>query len=203
MHEFPWWPNLSWASTTTVYFQDLGITRARNCLPESMMCLYSSPFTWVKISNSCYSALPFNNHLEICLQNGSVLCICSNVSNLSTVSSFGVGVVSWEICGETSGCGIEVVLGEVFCVWLLVLKVGLSVCVAVSMLTVVDVNVGSTNHERQSAALFLAPGIHSKVIFYVASSRLHLLIWLFAFFPLRNFASGLWSLFRVMSVPCR
>ena len=43
-----------------------------------------------------------------------------------------------------------------------------------------DVDVTSTNHERQSAALFLAPEIHSKVILYVASSRLHLLT-LFAF----------------------
>ena len=37
---------------------------------------------------------------------------------------------------------------------------------AVSMLTDVD-EVGFTNLERQSAALFLAPEIHSKVIFYV------------------------------------
>ena len=49
-------------------------------------------------------------------------------------------------------------------------------CVTVSMLTGVGVVVGgSTNHERQSAALFLAPEIHSKVILYVASSRLNLL----------------------------
>ena len=72
------------------------------------------------------------------------------------------------------------------------LKSGPSVCVAISMLTVVVVDVvGSTNHESQSAALFLAPEIHSKVILYVASSRLHLLTLLFAFFPFRYFASGL------------
>ena len=51
--------------------------------------------------------------------------------------------------------------------------------------------VGSTNHERQSTALVLAPEIHSKVILYVVSSRLHLLTLLFAFFSYRNFASGL------------
>ena len=164
MHEFPWWPSLLWASTKTVYFQDFRMTRARTCLPESMTCLYSNPFMWVKVSNSCCSALPFNNHLEIHSQNRSVLCICSKASHLSAVSSFGVGVVSWEIYGETLGCGHEVVWGEVFCVWLLVLKAGLSVCVAVNMLTVVDVDVGSTKHKRQSAALFLAPEIHSKVI---------------------------------------
>ena len=64
-------------------------------------------------------------------------------------------------------------------------------------------NVGSTNNERQSAALFLAPEIHSKVILYVASSRLHLLTLLFAFFPFRNHASGLWSFLTVMLAPCR
>ena len=68
---------------------------------------------------------------------------------------------------------------------------GPSVGEAVSMLTDVDVEVGFTNQERQSAALFLAPEIHSKVILYVASSRLHLLTLLFAFFPFRNHASGL------------
>ena len=52
------------------------------------------------------------------------------------------------------------------------------------MLTDVDVEVGFTNHESQSAALFLAPEIHSKVILYVVSSRLHLLTLLLAFFHL-------------------
>ena len=68
---------------------------------------------------------------------------------------------------------------------------GPSLCVVVSILTVVGVNVSHTNCERESAALFLAPEIHSNVILYVVSSRLHLLTLLFAFFPFRNFASGL------------
>ena len=55
---------------------------------------------------------------------------------------------------------------------------------SVSVLTVVDVNVGSTNHRRQSVALFFTPEIHSKVILWVASFRLHLLTVLFAFFHL-------------------
>ena len=90
----------------TVYFQHLGITRARNCLPESVTCLYNSPLTWVKVSNSCCGALLFNSHLKIHLQNWSVLCICSNASNLSAVSGLGAGVVSWEILGEISGCAV-------------------------------------------------------------------------------------------------
>ena len=52
------------------------------------------------------------------------------------------------------------------------------------MLTDVGVEVGFTNCERQSAALFLAPEIHLKVILHVASSRLHLLTLLLAFFHL-------------------
>ena len=43
------------------------------------------------------------------------------------------------------------------------------------MLTHVDVEVGFTNHERQSAAMFCATEIHSKAIMCVASSKLHLL----------------------------
>ena len=49
------------------------------------------------------------------------------------------------------------------------------------MLTDLDVEVGFTSHERQSDALFLASEIHSKVILYVASSRLHLLTLLLAY----------------------
>ena len=71
------------------------------------------------------------------------------------------------------------------------------------MLTDADVEVGFTNLERQSAALFLAPEIHSKVILYVASSRLHLLTLLLAFLPFRNCASSLWSFLIVMLAPCR
>ena len=200
MCELPWWPNLSWASTKTVYFQHFGITRARNCLPESMTCLYNSPFTWVKVLNSCCGALPFNSHLEICLQNRSVLCICSNASNLSAVSGFGVIVISWEILGEILGCGVEV-LGEVFCIRLPVLKAGQSVWEAVSMLTDVSVDVGFTNCERQWANLFLAPEIHSKVILYVVSSRLHLFALSLAFFPFSNHVCGLWSFLQWCQCP--
>ena len=71
------------------------------------------------------------------------------------------------------------------------------------MLTDVDVKMGFTNLERQSAALFLVLEIHSKVIWYVASSRLPLLTLLLAFFPFRNCAKGLWSFLTVMLAPCR
>ena len=67
----------------------------------------------------------------------------------------------------------------------------------------IDVLVGVTNLERQSAALFLAPEIHSKEMLYVVSSRLHLLTLLLVFFPLRNHARGLWSFQTMMSAPCK
>ena len=90
------------------------------------------------------------------------------------------------------GCGVEVVSGESFFVQLIVFEAGLSVCVTVSMLTVAGTVIScSTNHERQFAALFLAPEIHSKVMLYVVSSRLHLLTLLLAFLPFKNFARGL------------
>ena len=66
-----------------------------------------------------------------------------------------------------------------------------------------DVVVGVTNLKRQSVALFLAPEIHSNVILYVASSRLHLFTLLLMFLPLRNHARGLWSFWTMISGPCR
>ena len=53
---------------------------------------------------------------------------------------------------------------------------------AVNMLT--DVLVGVTNLERQSAALFLAPEIHSKEMLYVTSSRLHLVKFVISVFAI-------------------
>ena len=55
----------------------------------------------------------------------------------------------------------------------------------------IDVPVGKTSLERQSAALCLAPEIHSKVILYMVSSRLHLFTLLLVFLPLRNHTRGL------------
>ena len=63
--------------------------------------------------------------------------------------------------------------------------------------------VGVTNLERQSAALFLAPEIHSKEMLYVVSSELYLLTLLLVFFPLRKHAKGLWSFLTMMSAPCK
>ena len=81
--------------------------------------------------------------------------------------------------------GVRGVLGYDFLVW----KAGPSLEEAVNML--IDVLVGVTNLERQSAALFLAPEIHSKEMLYVATCKLHLLTLLLVFFPCRKHARGL------------
>ena len=183
-----------------VNFHDFGITNVRNFFPASKMCLYRSPFTWVKVSNLRYGALPFNSLLEMCLQKGSALYICSRASRWSAVSDFGVGVTSWDMWSAAS-VGMVEVESEVIWVWLLVWKAGLSLKEAVSIL--IDVPVGDTNLERQSAALFLAPEIHSNEMLYVASSRLHLFTLLLVFLPLRNHTKGLWSFWTMMSAPCK
>ena len=67
----------------------------------------------------------------------------------------------------------------------------------------IDVLVGVTNLDRQSAALFLAPEIHSKEMLYVVSSKLHLLTLLLVFFLLRKHARGLWPFLTIILVPCR
>ena len=88
-------------------------------------------------------------------------CICSRASWQLAVIVFGVGLLFWVMCG----CGMAGEVGtesELFCVWLLVWKTGPSIIEAVSMLMVFSL--GETSLERQSAALFCSPDIHSKVI---------------------------------------
>ena len=162
---FPWCPSLSWASTRTVYFQELGMTRARNFCPESIMCLYKNPLIWVKRSVSCCGALPFDKPFDMHLQSGSVFCIWRRASNLSTVRVLGVGVVSGETSGVVFSSVVELFDVDCCLVWLLVLKVGPSNWVTVSTLIIAGaVGSCSTSLERQSAALFLAPEIYSNVM---------------------------------------
>ena len=97
----------------------------------------------------------------MCLQKGSVCCICSKASWQPSVKDFGVGLLFWETCGCGITGGVEAE-SDVLCMWLLVWKAGPSFTEAVNML--MEFPVGETNLERQSAALFLAPEIHSKVI---------------------------------------
>ena len=94
-------------------------------------------------------------------RKGLWCCIWSKASLRSSVMDFGVGSLSWEMCG----CGVSWGVGvgsEIFCVWLLVWKARPSGVGVVSML--MEVPVFGINLDRQSAALFFAPDIHSKVM---------------------------------------
>ena len=152
---------------------------------------------------SCFGTFLFDSHFEICLQKGSVFCICSSASNLSVDKDVSIVFpVSVSTGAVVSICGVES-LDECCCVaLLLMLNASTSECVVDSMLIVVGWFGGnSTRCDRQSAALLCVPNIHSKVILYVASSSPHLLTLLFAFFPIRNLASSLWSFLTIILAP--
>ena len=159
----------------------------------------------MKRSALCFGAFPFDSPFEIHLQNGSVFCICRSASNLSADKEFGVVFPVSVVTGTAaSACGVGSLDECCWAVLLLVLNAGPSMCVVDSMLTSVGLLWGnSTKHDRQSAALLHAPDIHLKVMLYVASSSTHLLTLLFAFFPLRNLANGLWSFLTITSAPWR
>ena len=146
---------------------------------------------------------PLDRCFEICLQKGSVFCICSSASSLPADKDFSlVFPVSVTTGTVASVCGVGSLDEHCWAVLLLVLNAGPSGCVADSMLIVVGLFWGnSTRYDRQSAALLRAPDIHSKVMLYVASSSPHLLTLFFAFFSLRNLASGLWSFLTITSAP--
>ena len=102
-----------------VNFHDLGMIRAKNCLPASDTCLYSKPLTCVKVSDSWCGALPFNSHLEMHLQKGSMLCIWSRASWRLPVMDFGVGWLSGDCCG-CDAMGVIGVVSGILSVQLLV-----------------------------------------------------------------------------------
>ena len=163
-------------------------------LPESITCLYNKPLTCVKRSVLCCGAFPFDSHLDILLQKGSVFCICRRACNMSAVRDFGVGSFASDTLGVISGCEVDVSIERHSWAQLLVLNAGPSVSVTDNMLIDAGLSWGnSTRHERQSVALLCAPEIHSNVMLYVANSSPQLLNLLFTFFLLRNLLSGLWS----------
>ena len=96
---------------STVYFHALGMTRAKNFWFESVTCLYSNPLICRKRSALCFGALPFDRHLEMHLQNGSVLYICSSTCNLSLVRGFsmasGVSVMLVKSSESVSVLGVR------------------------------------------------------------------------------------------------
>ena len=146
------------------------------------------------MSNLWWGAFPVINHLEMCLQNGSVLCICNKVTLQSPVR--GSEVFTLVESGGVASIDALVLLQ--------VQEAGLSTGDAVTELMKMLVTAAlflrtSTNHDRQSVALLRALDIYLKVILYVANSSDHQFTLLLLFLPLRNFWKGLWSLYTMMS----
>ena len=136
----------------------------------------------------------------MCFQNGSALWICSKVSLWSPVRGRDVFTFMVSCC---DGDGIA--FTDAFAL-LWVHAVGLSVGDAATELMRLLAAAGlvgtTTSQDRQSAALFHAPYIHSKVMLCVANSSDQQFT-LFVFLPLRNFCNGLWSLHMMMFDPWR
>ena len=89
---------------------------------------------------SCLGAFPFDSRcLEMHLQKGSVLFLCSSACNLSSVSSFGaisgvsLTLVIHGVAVSVLGCGVRLLVMLLCAVLLLVLNVGPSWLVAVSI----------------------------------------------------------------------
>ena len=138
------------------------------------------------------------SYLEMCLQDWSVLWICSKVSLWSPVR--GGGVCTLVVSGVIAFTDALVLLW----VWVLGPSAGDAVIELMRMLVASASFPGtSTNHDRWSTALFHALVIHLKLILYVANSSDYQFTLLLAFFPLRNLWKGLWSLCTTMSDPWR
>ena len=149
-----------------------------------------------KRSASCVGVFLFDRCLGMCLHKGSVLCICRSACSISSVSGFGMtsGVsVTLVISGVTIfviGCRVRSSVMLHWAVLLLVWNVGPSWLVTDNIWTVACLSCGSsTSLERQSAALFQAPDIHSKVC-YMLLVLILICLPCCSHFPLRNLASG-------------
>ena len=176
------------------------MTSAKNFLFESITFMWSRPLTCMNVSTSCEDALPLNGYLEIHLQKGSVLCISWTESLWSSMR--GGGAFTLSVVDASVGGVVSVSLSILLWVWV----AGPSGVVVNNMwietLEVAGVSLTSTNYGIQSAALMQAPDFVSTVMLYVASSRDHLLLLMFAFLLFRNFCKGLQSLQTTMSDPC-
>ena len=128
-----------------------------------------------KVFNSCSGAVLLSNLFTMHLQKGSVDCISFIEVPLGLFSQLLLVVLLLIVVPEVSPLSQ---IGSIGCSFLVSLMVGvflipLLVVTALTMFIRVGfVLLGffwcllgsSTNHERQSAALFLAPEIHSNVM---------------------------------------
>ena len=128
-----------------------------------------------KVFNSCSGAVLLSNLFTMHLQKGSVNCIYFIEVSLGLFSQLLLVVLLLIIVSEVSplskigstGCGFSVSLTVgVFLIPLLVVT-ALTMFIRVGFVPLGFFwcfSGSSTSHERQSAALFLAPEIHSNVM---------------------------------------
>ena len=152
---------------------------------------------WVKASASWWGALLLSKHLEMCLQNGSVLYICSKVSLQSSMRSRGAFTLLISCCDDNGiasvGAFVLLLVGAIHP------SAGDAGTELMRILAAAGLLGTSNNQDRQSAVLFHAPNNHSKVMLYVANLSDHWFTLLFMFLQLRNFCKSLWLLNTVMS----
>ena len=135
----------------------LGMASAKNLWFESSLCLLMRPLMCVNVFTSCEGALPLSNLLEICLQKASILCMSLRVSFWSvtvrdafTLSLVDVGVVSVDVVSAVLHVLLQVQVAE---------PSGVNVTnILIEGVGTTGIWLTSTNHERQSAALW-APDI--------------------------------------------
>ena len=73
---------------------DLGMTKARELFTSIQHVLVEQSLYMSKSVSLVMWTLPLSSLLEMCLQKGSVHCICSKASHRSAVNDFGVGLLS-------------------------------------------------------------------------------------------------------------
>ena len=167
-----------------------------------------------KVFNSCLGAVLLSNLFTMHLQKGSVDCISFIEVSLglslqlllvvSLLTSV-LGVLSLFKFVSSGGCFLVSLTVGVFLIQLLMVT-ALTILISIGLVPFgffLCFLGSSTRRDRQSAALFFAPEIHSNVMLQEASSSLHLLIFMFSFFLFKNHAKGLWSFLTTMSAPCR
>ena len=118
----------------------------------------------VNVSTSCKGAFPLSNLLEICLQRGSILFMSLRVSFQSSVRGEGAFALSLVDLASGSIGGVVMALLHVLPPVQVVGPPGVDVTsMLIEAVAVAGVSLTSTNDERQSAALWWVPDIHSNV----------------------------------------
>ena len=144
-----------------------------------------------KVFNSCSGAVLFDNLFTMHLHKGLVDCISFIKVSLGLFGLLLLVVSLSEFVSLDCSFSISLSVGVFLIPLLVVTALTMFIHVGFVPFGFFWCFLGSsTSHERQSAALFLAPEIHSNVMLYEVSSSPHLLIFVFSFVPFKNRAKG-------------